>query len=191
MAAALVAAATTLLGACSSLPAPPHPQQNPDPDPSAVVRSLGAVPIPLPPARPRQATAAVGRPAVLAMGEPVLVSWGAGTAVVTALGPEQLAAAGTSTRAAAPRSTQAVITLRVASTRGNLAVTDEELSSRDQTGRAIRLSPTGPRSARARAGGPAATVRVSGTFADGAAQVTWRHRGHVLAVWTFTIELDG
>ncbi len=33
-------------------------------------------------------------------------------------------------------------------------------------------------------------VTVAGTFDSGAAQITWRHDRHVLAIWTFTIELD-
>jgi hypothetical protein len=33
-------------------------------------------------------------------------------------------------------------------------------------------------------------VAVRGTYHSGSAQVTWRHDGHLLALWTFTNELD-
>ena len=38
--------------------------------------------------------------------------------------------------------------------------------------------------------GGTASVAVRGTYHSGSAQVTWRHEGHVVALWTFTIELD-
>ena len=44
--------------------------------------------------------------------------------------------------------------------------------------------------AQIRAAGGTASVAVRGTYHSGSAQVTWRHEGHVVALWTFTIELD-
>lgn len=38
--------------------------------------------------------------------------------------------------------------------------------------------------------GSIGTVRVTGTFRSGAARLTWRVGGQVLAVWTCNIELD-
>jgi hypothetical protein len=70
-----------------------------------------------------------------------------------------------------------------------LAIGTDELSSRDETGEAIALTPVGAARSSANAGGTA-SVAVRGTYHSGSAQVTWRHDGHVLALWTFTIELD-
>lgn len=119
----------------------------------------------------------VGHPAVLAIGGSVRAALPAGAAaVVTALGPELVSApaAGTSTRA--------VITLRVDS--GAVPIAAADLTARDDSGQLIALTPVSD----TRGGGQ--TFRVSGTFSAGAAQLTWRHDGRVLAVWTFTIELD-
>lgn len=168
---------------CSSSPA--H-----DPSASDVVSSLGAVPIPSGgPADPTP-TAAPGHPAVLAIGGPVSVTLpGSVRLLATALGPAQTATPHPTAGARPPQSTRAVITLRLVVTRGTVTASTDELSSRDQTGRAVVLTPQGPDRASATSGGPA-TLRVVGTFHSGAAQVTWRHDDHVLAVWTFNIELD-
>ena len=73
-----------------------------------------------------------------------------------------------------------MITLRVDS--GAVPIAAADLTARDDSGQLIALVPL------SRSG--AQTFRVSGTFSAGAAQLTWRHDGRVLAVWTFTIELD-
>jgi hypothetical protein len=177
-----VTAPTVLLAACTSA-APPGPA---DPSPSDVVASLGAVPIPPTGSTLPTPTAAAGHPAVLAMGEPVLVRLAGTEALVTALGPDQIKSGPQPGRNPA---TPARITLRVQVNRGTLAIATSELSSRDETGTAVALRPVGiPRSV---AGAGATTaVSVRGSYHSGSAQVTWRHDGQVLALWTFTIELD-
>ena len=81
------------------------------------------------------------------------------------------------------------LTLNVQVHKGDLTTGTDELSSRDETDRVISLHPPGPLHSTARAGG-AAAVTVKGTHPSGSAQVTWRHAGQLLAIWTFTIELD-
>ena len=150
--------------------------------------------MPIPSAGPAESTptASPGHPAVLAIGGPVQVNLpGGASGLVTALGPEQITPARSARRSAKgyPSSTRAVITLQVAMRRGSAVIATSELSSRDETGHAVRLSPDGPEQQRVSAA-KSRTVKVVGTFASGAAQVTWRHAGHVLGVWTFNIELD-
>ncbi len=183
---ALVAAVAgaLLVAGCTSDPAP---AAAPDPDPSQVVASLGAVPIPPTGSTLPTPTAVVGHPAVLAMGEPVLLHLPGTEALVTALGPDQVLSG--PQRGQDP-TTPAVITLRVTVRGGRpLAIGTDELSSRDETGEAIALKPASADRSTAKAGGTA-SVAVRGTYHSGSAQVTWRHDGHVLALWTFTIELD-
>ncbi|MGH3492672.1 MAG: hypothetical protein ACRDRL_11995 [Sciscionella sp.] len=38
--------------------------------------------------------------------------------------------------------------------------------------------------------GPTERLRLAGHFRDGSAQLTWRHAGHVPAIWDFTNEID-
>jgi hypothetical protein len=52
----------------------------------------------------------------------------------------------------------------------------------------VELTPVGAASATASGTAPA-TLTVRGDFDAGAAQITWRHDGHVIAVWVFTVEL--
>lgn len=182
----LVAAVALTLAACTS--GGGSTQAAPaDPDPSQVVASLGAVPIPPTGSTLPTPTAAPGHPAVLAMGEPVLLHLGRTEALVTALGPYQVKN-GPQPGVAEP-TTPATLSLKVDVHRGELAIGTDELSSRDETGAVIALRPSGARHATA-GSGKSATVTVKGTYPSGSAQVTWRHAGQVLAVWTFTIELD-
>jgi hypothetical protein len=83
---AAAAVAGALLAGCTSERAPAAP----DPDPSQVVASLGAVPIPPTGSTLPTPTEAVGHPAVLSMGEPVLLHLPGTEALVTALGPDQV-----------------------------------------------------------------------------------------------------
>jgi hypothetical protein len=117
----------------------------------------------------------------------VAVTLPSGTGVVTALGPtEDLP---TPAPATPPQQVSGTITLRVAAKTGTLKVTTADLSSRDDHGTDITLTPVGPAQATAPAGGTADLV-VRGTFSSGAAQITLREDGHVTAVWDFNIELD-
>ncbi len=106
--------------------------------------------------------------------------------MVTVLGPTQA----TDGQSDGPASrTRAYLSLRVAQVTGSATIKFDELTSRDETGRAIELKPDGPKTVTTHAG-QTSTVKVVGTFESGAAQVTWRHHGHVLAVWTFNVEFD-
>ena len=122
------------------------------------------------------------------MGAPVRVRLKDGTtAVVTALGPRELTPY--TGGATLPTSTPGVITLGLRVTAGHLAVEAGDLTSRDQSGHDVPLAVRGARSADVRAGSTGA-IEVQGIYHSGSAQVTWRHDGHVLGVWVFTIELD-
>lgn len=111
------------------------------------------------------------------------------TALVTALGPQQLNATTIRAGSPPPRTTLAAITLRLTATKGATTIAAGDLSSRDQSGHALLLSPQGATS-KTIAPGTTASVTVKTTFTSGAAQITWRHHGVVLGVWTFNIELD-
>ena len=158
-----------------------------DPDPSAVVSSLGAVPIPPSTAPEPTPSASAGHPALSAVGGPIAMSLGSeGKAVVTVLGPTQA----TDGQSDGPASkTRAYLRLRVAQTKGSATISSSELTSRDETGRSIALATDGPTTITTHAG-KTSSLKVVGTFESGAAQITWRHHGHVLAVWTFNVELD-
>jgi hypothetical protein len=157
-----------------------------------VIASQGAVPIPSAGPAVSIPTAVPGRPAVLAIGGPVRVTLpGGSTVLATALGPQQVvtAPARSSARRGPQNSTKATITLRLQAVRGDLTADAGQLSSRAETGKAVALTPRGATRVQARPGHPR-TLTVGGTFPTGAAQVTWRSGHHVLAVWTFNIELD-
>ena len=157
------------------------------PDSAAVVSSLGAVPIPSAPAQDPVAVAREDHLQVLAMGAPVDVVLADGArARMTATGPMQ-----TSTTAATgpDATTEATITLTVAATAGTVLLVAGDLSSRDDTGSGIGLDPDGPATIRV-AAGTTGSLTVRGRFRSGAAQVTWTHDGHPIAVWDFNVELD-
>lgn len=157
------------------------------PDPSAVVASLGAVPVPPTTAPDPTPSASAGHPALSAVGGPIAISLGQeGRAVVTVLGPTQ-ATDGQSDGPAS--STRAYLTLQLRQVAGSATVRADELTSRDETGEKIALTSSGPARVTTRAG-RISTLKVVGTFDSGAAQITWRHHGKVLAVWTFNVELD-
>jgi hypothetical protein len=175
---ACVLVPVVLLAACASPSASTTPAGA-----QQVIASLGAVPVPTGVPAESTPSASPGRPAILAMGGPVAMRFADGAqALVTALGPSQ-------TRSGRAARTPAVIALRIRMTRGAEVVTAGELSSRDETGKAVALRADGPARIRV-AGGATGTIRVRGVYDNGSAQMTWRHGGHVLAVWTFTIELD-
>lgn len=200
----MTAVAAWALVACTGSPTPPSPPFTPagtatpaagaraTPGPSAAVRSLGAVPIPprtVPQPTPK---AAAGHPALSAAGGPIAVSFGdEGSALVTVLGPEPASTvARGSVRGAAPgKRTRAYLTLVVRQVKGRATIRADELTSRDETGRPVRLTAEGAKVITTHTGSMS-KLRVEGTYDSGAAQVTWRHQGQVLAVWTFTVELD-
>ena len=179
---AVLVAAAGATSACS------HPvASTPDQDAAAskVVASLGAVPIPSVAPGVPTATADGRRPALLAMGAPVRVRLGRTTAVVTATGPTQSTTYNRRRNAA----TVGTITVALRPVAGRLSVSASDFSSRDQTGTVVRLRPVGATHAAASSAQPA-QLRLSGRFNSGAAELTWRHGGRVVAVWDFTIELD-
>jgi hypothetical protein len=173
-----------LATACTSSPAAPSP----DTQASAVVQSLGAVPIPSAAATDPTPTATPEAPQLLAMGAATLAALDPGTrATVTATGPDQVVAFAPGGAPAAPA--PATITLTAATTTGTVQLDAADLLCRDDRGDVIALTPVGPATTDVPAGTTGA-VRATGLFRSGAAQVTWRPHGHTTALWDFTIELD-
>ncbi len=174
-----LAAVLTAAG-CSGSASPPDKA-------SEVVHSLGAVPVPTAPTAIPTATANGTRPALLEIGAPLRVTLPGVRALVTALGPTQsVEYDGGST---APISTVGTFTIDLRVQTGSLAVTASDFSSRNETGEIVSLRPAGPTAVRAKAG-QRTELKISGTYESGAAQVTWRHAGKVVAIWDFNIELD-
>ena len=148
---------------------------------------LGAFPIPSAPTAEPTPVARVGHPQLLAMGQPVLVVLPGVRATVTALGPyERTPYLG---GASPPVSTVGVITIDAVTTQGRLTLRAADVLSRDESGRLVSLAPAGSAAASAADASPA-RIRVMGRFTSGAAQLTWRYHGSVLAVWDFNVELD-
>ena len=155
-------------------------------DASGVVKQLGQVPIPTAPATDPTPTASPGHPQLLAMGAPVHVTLAAATATVNALGPDVvLPKAGV----APSQTTTGTITFTATVASCTLTLRAADFTSRDETGQPVQLTASGPATATATAG-QTATLRLTGTFRAGAAQVTWRAGGSVLALWDFNVELD-
>ncbi len=173
-----------LSAACTSSPAAPSPEAQS----SAVVQSLGAVPIPSAAKADPTPTATPQAPQLLAMGAATLAVLDPATsATVTATGPDQVVAF---TPGGAPATTTtATITLTAATTNGTLQLDVADLTCRDDRGNTIALTAVGPATADVPAGATG-TIQASGVFRTGAAQVTWRPHGHTTALWDFTIELD-
>ena len=145
------------------------------------------MPVPTAPTAVPTATATVGKPALLEIGAPLRVSLPGVTADVVASGPVQSTEA--SGGASPPRETAGTFTIRVAPTSGSVTVRTADFSSLNEVGHPVRLTPVGPAGVTARAGRPA-SLALRGTYGSGAAQITWRHGGAVIAIWDFTIELD-
>lgn len=177
----VITAGMTLAGCSTSTPASSAGSA----DASSVVQSLGKVPIPSGPATEPTPTASPGHPQLLAIGAPVRVTVPGVAAVVAALGPDVNLPAGTPTA----KSATGTITVTATVTTGTLALRATDFTSRDETGRAVPLAASGPATATATPGKPG-SVRMTGTFQAGAAQVTWRFNGTVLAIWDFNVELD-
>ncbi|WP_194891719.1 hypothetical protein [Catenulispora pinisilvae] len=182
LAVALAAVPVALLAAgCSSA------KSSSDQSATDVINKLGAVPIPSAPQTQLTPSADESHPQLVAVGSAVAVTLPSGTGTITALGPtEDLP---TPLPATMPTQVAGTITLRVATKTGTVKVTTTDLSSRDDHGNDIALTPVGVAQAAATAGGTADFV-VRGTFSSGAAQITLREDGHVVAVWDFNIELD-
>jgi len=156
---------------------------------SAVMASLGAVPIPSAPATDPTPTAEPGHPQLLAIGAPLTAHLAGGTtALVRALGPDQVSSAPAS-GGKPPLSTIGVITITAKVTHGSITLAATDFSPRDQTGRPIVLTAKGAGSATATQG-TTATIAIAGRFTSGAAQITWINQKSVVALWDFNIELD-
>lgn len=156
-------------------------------DAASVVARLGAVPIPTAPPIAPVERADAGHPQVLAIGEPVDATVTDGVARVTMLGPDITPAVSTT---GPPEDGSAVFTVQVTTTSGRVAVAATDLSGRDDHGRDLVLTPVGPATVVSAQGKGAATLRVAAEVHAGAAQITWRHDGAPMALWTFNAELD-
>jgi Flp pilus assembly protein TadG len=121
------------------------------------------------------------------MGAPVQVSLpGNAQALITASGP----AGDPAPAGATPNSSvTGTITVTVTPSAGTVRLSVADLVSRDQTGSPVTLTAQGPASLTASPGHPA-TLKVTGTFHTGGAQINWQQAGHVLAIWDFTVEND-
>jgi hypothetical protein len=176
----MIGLAGTLTGCTSTT-------DNKTPDASSVVQQLGQVPIPTPPPTAPTPTASPDHSQLLAIGEPVVVTLPDGVkATVTALGPDYVMP---TTGSRPPDHVSGTITITARMVTGTLALHTADFSSQDDTGKDIRLAASGPADVTANVGGTA-TLRLAGTFSAGAAQITWRVAGKVIALWDFTIETD-
>ncbi len=148
------------------------------------IERLGAVQIPPAPGPPSPLPAYPGHPQILAIGAPVAAALSGTSATVTALGPQL----DLPTNSARPLDhAEATITVRASDIAGDLALRPDDFRARDDHGRDVPLRPTG---ATRDPGHRDATLRLTGAFHTGSAQLTWRPRSAPLALWTFTIELD-
>lgn len=154
-------------------------------DPDATVRDLGAVPIPSPPTAQATPLADEGHLQLLAIGAPVRVALPESSGVVVASGPtEDLPTAGP-----VPDRVTGAITITINQVTAPLTVAATDFTSRDEQGTPVALTPAGPAAVTATADHPGALI-LTGSFGSGAAQITWRHHGNVVAIWDFNIELD-
>jgi hypothetical protein len=155
------------------------------------VRRLGAVPIPTPPPAAPTPLADSGHPQLLAMGAPVAVVFDSGRGLLVATGPTEDSTTSAPPANTVPDEVFGTFALHLTADQGSLAVSVADLSSRDQSGRVVPLSPAGaaPGAVVATPGRPA-TLTVRGVFRSGSAQLTLRHAGRVIAVWDFSVELD-
>ncbi|MBV8542066.1 MAG: hypothetical protein JO063_08690 [Pseudonocardiales bacterium] len=146
-----------------------------------------AVPTLTPPATLTPMPAAPGHPQIAAIGTPFPATLpGTGSGTVTALGPQLDPPSGTPFPV---EQTRATITIRTSAVTGGLALRAGDVTVRDDQGTDIPLVPVGPATVTSSPAQPADLV-LSGTFHTGAAQVTWRAHGAVIAIWTFAVELD-
>jgi hypothetical protein len=163
-----------------------HPPAAGDGGAAGTVHRLGAVPIPIRPAGTATPVATEQHLQLVAMGAPVRARLPEVTALVVASGPtEDLP----STPGAVPDHTTGTITVTVSQSSGPLSIGAADFSSRDEQGSNVALTPRGATTATAAAGRPA-SLTLAGTYRSGAAELTWRHDGKVVAVWDFNIELD-
>ncbi|MCQ4042621.1 hypothetical protein ACFOSC_24735 [Streptantibioticus rubrisoli] len=175
-------AALALLAGCADHP----PSTDGNGDAASTVHKLGAVPIPSRPAGQATPTADEHHLQLVAMGAPIRAQLPGVTALVVASGPvEDLPSAG----GKVPDQTKGTITITVSQATAPLTVKADDFSSRDEQGKDVALSPAGPTTVTATTG-KSANLVLSGTYHSGAAQLTWRHDGKVVAIWDFNIELD-
>lgn len=174
----LLTAGLLALVGCASTPAA---------DTGDVVDRLGVVPIPTAPALSSPLPAAPGHPQIAAIGTTFAVTLpGTGDGMVTALGPQIDSPSG---GRLPTEQAHAIITLRATTTRGSITLHSSDFTVRDDRGVTIHLEPAGHSTSSAESFRPAELALV-GTFHTNAAQITWRFHTAVIAIWTFTIELD-
>ncbi|MGW1195486.1 hypothetical protein ACWD4B_06440 [Streptomyces sp. NPDC002536] len=157
-------------------------------DGSRTVQDLGAVPIPPPPSAQATPTADEKHLQLVAVGSPVRAQLPESTAVVRASGPTEDLPDPTP-GGKPPEHVTGTLTITLDQATAPLTVQAGDFTSRDEDGKDITLTPSGATAATATPGHPA-TLALNGTFAAGAAQLTWRHDGKTVAVWDFSIELD-
>jgi hypothetical protein len=149
------------------------------------VKKLGAVPIPTPPTAKATPTADDKHLQLVTMGDAVSAHLPGVQAVIRASGPTQDVTARSGTRP--PDHTTGTITITAGQATAPLPLRPGDFTSRDQQGKNVALTASGTVTATP---GHPATVTLHGTFRAGAAELTWRQGGKVIAIWDFTIELD-
>jgi hypothetical protein len=154
-------------------------------DAASTVTRLGAVPIPTAAGSPGPLPASPGHPQLLPIGGAILARLPDGTVTVTALGPDINLPPDTQLPV---EDADATITVRAQDTVGNVVPRPAEFTARDDHGRDVPLAGV---TATGQVVGPdTATLRLTGHFHAGSAQITWRHDGSVIGMWDFVIELD-
>jgi hypothetical protein len=184
---ALALAATALAVATAGCASHSSPAAQATGNAADTVKRLGAVPIPTAPAAKATPTADEKHLQLVAMGDAVNAHLPGVQAVIRASGPTGTAP--TVSGARPPDHTTGTITVTVGQATAPLTLRAGDFTSRDQLGKGVPLTSAAPASVTAAPGHPA-TVTLRGTFRAGAAELTWRHDGKVIAVWDFTIELD-
>ncbi|OLZ66333.1 hypothetical protein AV521_27840 [Streptomyces sp. IMTB 2501] len=183
---ALAATALALTG-CSSHAAPASASTSASDSAADTVKNLGAVPIPTPPTAQATPTADDKHLQLVAMGDAVHARLPGVQAVIRASGPAEDLPTRSGSRP--PDHTTGTITIRADQVTAPLAVRAGDFSSHDEQGKNVALTATSANSVTA-SPGHSATLTLHGTFRSGAAELTWRHAGKVIAIWDFNIELD-
>ncbi|WP_164835866.1 hypothetical protein, partial [Actinacidiphila soli] len=181
-----LAPAAAVLAALAGCAGHQAPSSNSTGNAASTIHNLGAVPIPSPPTAQATPTADAHRFQLVAIGDSVQANLPGTGAVIQASGPLYNVP---TTGVRPPDHVTGTITIAVSQATTPLTIKAGDFTSRDEKGKIVSLAPTGAPAVTVTPG-HRATLTLTGTFHQGAAQVTWRHNGKVMVIWDFTIELD-
>lgn len=155
---------------------------------SSAAAGLGRFPVAAPPPHPTPVSASPGHPQLVAMGDDVAVSLPGATLLVQAAGPE-VTVVPPPPGAPLPNQAEGVIRVGMTVRGGAATLRPGDFVVHDEEGRLVtlRADPPAPASGVA---GTTLSLRLSGTFSDGGASLTWAPRGMPLVTWDFVIEID-